>query len=140
MKATRYLRVIPLALAILAMAGLALGQAQSGNIFGKVVAEDGSALPGATVTLSGGGANQTFVSDSRGDFRFLNLAPGDFYQVKVDLSGFTTVDQKGVSVNLGRNTEMRVTMKLTKVEASVVVSGEAPLLDTRKVGTGMFFL
>jgi outer membrane receptor protein involved in Fe transport len=136
MKGTRFLRVVPLAFAILALAGLALGQAQSGNIYGKVVAEDGSALPGATVTLSGGGATQTFTSDARGEYRFLNLAPGDFYQVKVELTGFTTVDQKNVSVNLGRNTEMRITLKLTKVEASVVVSGEAPLLDTRKVGTG----
>ncbi|MCA1581172.1 MAG: TonB-dependent receptor [Acidobacteria bacterium] len=132
----RISRIVPLALAVLAMAGLALGQAQSGNIYGKVIAEDGSALPGAQVTLTGGGATQVFTTDARGDFRFLNLAPGDFYNVRVELPGFSTVDQKAVSVNLGRNTEMRVGLKLTKVEASVTVSGEAPLLDTRKVGTG----
>ena len=78
MKETRYSRlVVPLALAILAVAGLALGQAQSGNIYGKGVAEDGSALPGATVSLSGGGAPQLYTTDNRGDFHFLQLAPGD---------------------------------------------------------------
>jgi hypothetical protein len=66
----------------------------------------------------------------------LNLAPSDRYQVKLELPGFATVEQKNVSVNLGKNTELRVTMKLSKVEASVTVTGEAPLLDTRKVGTG----
>ena len=87
MKDTRFLRtVVPLALAFLAMAGLALGQAQTGNIYGKIVSEDGSALPGATILLTGGGAAQAFTSDSRGDFRFLNLAPGNFYALKVDLS------------------------------------------------------
>ncbi|MDQ2979065.1 MAG: TonB-dependent receptor, partial [Acidobacteriota bacterium] len=137
MKETRYSRlVVPLALAILAVAGLAFGQAQSGNIYGKVVAEDGSALPGASVSLSGGGAPQTYVTDSRGDFHFLQLAPGDMYVLKVEMSGFSSVDQSRVAVNLGRNTEVRIAMKVSKVEASVTVSGEAPLLDTRKVGTG----
>ncbi|MEP7132857.1 MAG: carboxypeptidase-like regulatory domain-containing protein, partial [Acidobacteriota bacterium] len=136
MKDFRIMRIVPLAFAVFAMAGLVLGQAQSGNVYGKVVAEDGSALPGATVSLTGNGAPQTVTSDSRGDFHFLQLAPGASYNVKVELAGFSSVDQKNVAVNLGRNTEMRVAMKLSKVEATVTVSGEAPLLDTRKVGTG----
>lgn len=129
-------RAALVAVAVLAMAGLALGQAQSGNIYGKVVADDGSSLPGATVTLSGGGAPQVFTTDNRGEFHFLNLAPGNMYALKVEMSGFGSVDQTGVAVNVGRNTEIRIAMRLTKVEAAVTVTGEAPLLDTRKVGTG----
>ena len=121
---------------LLAVAGLAFGQAKSGNIYGRVVAEDGSALPGVTVTLTGGGAPQVFVSDSRGDFRFLNLAPSSNYNLKFELDNFSTVERKDVEVNTGQNTDIRVAMKLAQVEASVTVSGEAPLLDTRKVGTG----
>jgi hypothetical protein len=118
------------------MAGLALGQAQSGNIYGKVVAEDGSVLPGVTVTLSGGGPTLVTATDSRGEFHYLTLSPGDNYALKFELSGFSTVEQKGVGVALGHNTDIRVALKLTKVEASVTVSGQAPLLDTKKVGTG----
>ncbi|HEY6066424.1 MAG TPA: TonB-dependent receptor [Thermoanaerobaculia bacterium] len=121
---------------LLAMAGLAFGQAKSGNIYGRVVDDDGNALPGVTVTLSGVGATQVFVSDSRGDFRFLNLAPSPDYHLKFEIDNFATVERKGVSVNTGVNTDVRVGMKLAKVEASVTVSGEAPLLDTRRVGTG----
>ncbi|MEP6801100.1 MAG: TonB-dependent receptor [Acidobacteriota bacterium] len=137
MKETRISRLVfSLALTILAAAGSAFGQARSGNIYGRVVAEDGSALPGVSVTLTGFGAPQTFTSDSRGDFRFLNLAPGDSYSMRFDMSGFSAVERKSVAVTLGNNTDVRVAMKLSKVEATVTVSGEAPLLDTRKVGTG----
>ncbi len=120
----------------LGFAGLALGQAKSGNIYGRVVAEDGSALPGATVTLSGHGAPQTFTTDSRGEYRFLNLDPANTYLLKFELSGFSTVERKDVDVNTGVNTDLRVVMRLAKVEAAITVTGETPLLDTRKVGTG----
>src|SRR5687767_2514867 len=121
---------------LLAMAGLAFGQAKSGNVYGKVVAEDGSALPGVTVTLTGGGAPQVFVTDGRGDFRFLNLAPNSNYNLKFELDNFSTVERKEIVVNTGQNTDLRVAMRLAKVEASVTVTGETPLLDTRKIGTG----
>src|SRR6476659_4905506 len=136
MRGNRFLRTALVVVAVLAMAGLALGQAQSGNIYGKVVAEDGSALPGVTVTLAGGGPTLVTTTDSRGDFHFLSLAPGTGYTLKFELASFSTVERSGVSVNLGINTDVRVTMKLSKVEAAVTVSGQAPLLDTRKVGTG----
>jgi hypothetical protein len=136
MRRHRFWRTALAVLAFGAMAGFALGQAQSGNIYGRVVAEDGSALPGVTVTLSGGGPTLVTVTDSRGEFHFLNLAPNNAYALKMELAGFTTVDQKGVHVALGHNTDVRATMKLTKVEAAVTVEGQAPLLDTKKVGTG----
>jgi Carboxypeptidase regulatory-like domain/TonB-dependent Receptor Plug Domain len=136
MKGNSLWRTACVVLAFMAMAGLALGQAQSGNIYGRAVAEDGSALPGVTVTLTGGGPTLITTTDNRGEFHFLNLAPGSMYGLKLELASFTTVDQKGVSVALGHNTDVRVTMKLTKVEASVTVEGQAPLLDTKKVATG----
>ena len=41
----------------------AFAQFQTGNLYGKVQAKDGSVLPGVTVTLTGIGAPQTTVSD-----------------------------------------------------------------------------
>ena len=132
-----HLRLTAIAgICLLAIAGLAFGQAKSGAIYGRVVAEDGSALPGVTVTLTGGGAPQVFVTDGRGDFRFLNLAPNSNYNLKFELDNFSTVERKEIVVNTGQNTDIRVAMKLAQVEASVTVTGETPLLDTRKIGTG----
>ncbi|MGH9440968.1 MAG: carboxypeptidase-like regulatory domain-containing protein, partial [Thermoanaerobaculia bacterium] len=57
-----------------------------GNIYGKVSDESGGALPGVSVTLTGGGGARTATSGGQGEFRFLNLAPGS-YTVKTELNG-----------------------------------------------------
>jgi hypothetical protein len=87
-----------------------------------------------TVTLSGVGAPQTFVTDSTGSFRFLNLSPGT-YGVKAELEGFGSTTRNGVSVNIGRNADVSMTLN-PKASESITVTAEAPLLDVRKAGTG----
>ena len=68
---------VALSIALLCAMG-AYAQYQTGNIYGKVQAKDGSALPGVTVTLTGVGAPQTAVTGPLGDFRFINLSPGTY--------------------------------------------------------------
>ncbi len=109
-----------------------------GNIYGKVTDESGGALPGVSVTLTGGGGARTTTSGGQGDFRFLNLAPGS-YTVKTELSGFSTVERTNVTVSLGANTEVAVPMKIASVATTITVSSETPLLDTRRVSTGSDF-
>ncbi|HJQ41118.1 MAG TPA: TonB-dependent receptor [Thermoanaerobaculia bacterium] len=111
-----------------------MAQIQSGNIFGKVLGNDGSALPGVTVTLSGVGAPQTFITDGQGDFRFLNLSPGQ-YSLKAELAGYGTATRSGVTVNIGRNADVAMTLN-PSVSQTITVTAEAPLLDTRRTGTG----
>lgn len=111
----------------------AVAQTQSGNIFGKVQAKDGSALPGVTVTLTGAGT-QVAVSDAQGNFRFLSLAPGT-YELKAELAGFGTATRQGIGVNLGRNSDVTMTLNPSAAQ-SITVTAEAPLLDVRKTGTG----
>ncbi|MGZ7031790.1 MAG: carboxypeptidase regulatory-like domain-containing protein, partial [Thermoanaerobaculia bacterium] len=109
-------------------------QIQTGNIYGKVQAKDGSALPGVTVVLTGVGAPQTFVSDSQGNFRFPNLSPGT-YGLKAELAGYGSSVRQGINVSIGANAD--VTMMLNpSVAESITVTAEAPLLDVRKAGTG----
>ncbi len=119
-------------IALLAVSAYA--QIQSGNIYGKAQAKDGSALPGVTVTLTGVGAPQTVVTDAAGNFRFLNLSPGS-YGLKAELAGFGTSTRTGITVNLGRNADVTMTLNPSAAE-SIVVTAEAPLLDVRKTGTG----
>ena len=109
-------------------------QIQSGNIFGRVVGTDGAALPGVTVTLTGVGAPQTTVTDADGDFRFPNLTPGT-YSIQAELAGFGSASRSGVSVNIGRNSTIDMTLN-PSVSQSITVTAEAPLLDIRKTGTG----
>lgn len=109
-------------------------QVQTGNIFGTVRTTDGSLLPGVTITLTGVGAPQTFITDAEGKFRFLNLSPGT-YTVKSELSGFGTTTRSGISVSIGHNADVDVELNPSVTEA-ITITAEAPLLDTRKTGTG----
>jgi hypothetical protein len=130
----RFFAVLGTAFLVSLLAVSAFAQIQSGNIYGKAQAKDGSALPGVTVTLTGVGAPETFVTDATGSFRFLGLSPGT-YGLKAELAGFGTATRNGVTVNLGRNADVTMTLNPAASE-SITVTAEAPLLDVRKTGTG----
>src|SRR5436190_11072398 len=123
------------ALCVALIAVSASAQFQTGNIYGKVVAKDGSALPGVTVTLTGVGAPQTAVSDTQGSFRFANLSPGT-YALKAELAGFGAAARTGIGVRVGANADVTMTLNPSVTE-SITVTGEAPLLDVRKAGTAI---
>jgi hypothetical protein len=130
----RFLAAIGAAMLVTLFAVSGYAQLQTGNIFGKTQAKDGSALPGVTVTLSGVGAPTSFVTDNTGSFRFLSLSPGT-YNLKAELAGFGTATRNGVSVNIGRNADVTMTLN-PQASESITVTAEAPLLDVRKTGTG----
>src|SRR5438270_9250668 len=130
----KYLAVIGTALLVSLLAVTAFAQQQTGNIYGKTQAKDGSALPGVTVTLTGVGAPQTFVTDNTGSFRFLSLSPGT-YALKAELAGFGNSIRNGITVNINRNADVTLTLNPAAAE-SITVTAEAPLLDIRKTGTG----
>jgi hypothetical protein len=110
-------------------------QFQTGNIYGKVQAKDGSVLPGVTVTLTGIGAPQTTVTDGQGNFRFINLSPGA-YTVKAELAGYGSSLRSGIGVRVAQNADVTMTLN-PSVSESITVTAEAPLLDVRKAGTGI---
>jgi hypothetical protein len=123
-----------LAIALAAAPVLAQYGQSTGGIQGRVTDESGGALPGVQVTVRGPGAPKTVYTDARGEFRVTNLDPGT-YTLALTLAGFQTVNRENVAVNLGRNTELTIPMGLTRVEAAVTVTSEAPLLETKRVQT-----
>ena len=119
---------------LLAFGGTSFAQLQSGNVYGVISDTQGAALPGVTVTLSGGGAPQVQASDEIGQFRFLGLAPGT-YRIEAALDGFSTVVYESVSVAVGRNTTIELAMQAA-IEDVITVTSESPLLDSRKITSG----
>src|SRR5688500_3942727 len=120
--------------AVLLMAGVASAQVSTGNLYGTVEDEQGSPLPGATVTLSGLGAPRVQVSDASGQFRYLNLDPGN-YALKAELEGFSPVEVPRVNIRVAVNTTLEVQMNAA-VEEVITVTSESPLLDERITRTG----
>src|SRR5215471_10648965 len=131
--------VLAIALILTAMvlptAAVAQFGQSTGGIFGKVVDEQGGVLPGVSVIVKGPGAPVTVYTDARGEFRVTNIDPGN-YTLTVSLQGFSTVNRENVVVQVGKNTELTVPMKLSAVAATVTVTGEAPILETKRVTTG----
>jgi hypothetical protein len=123
-----------LAILLLAAAAPAAAQLQTGNLFGTITDENGSPLPGVTVTLTGQVSPTVQVTDAQGEVRFLGLGPGA-YQLKAELEGFSTVEYPNITINIGRNTAIEVTLA-SAVEDVITVTAESPLLDERRISTG----
>src|SRR5258708_40154853 len=98
----RFWAVVVAALCTMLFATSGFAQFQTGNIYGKVQAKDGSVLPGVTVTLTGVGAPVTTVTDAQGNFRFINLSPAT-YTVKAELAGYGSALRSGIGVRGAQN-------------------------------------
>src|SRR5262249_45141037 len=116
-----------------ALAAPAVAQVSTGNIYGTVTDESGAVLPGVTVTLSGPYGTKTVTTGTQGEFRFLNLDQGR-YTLKTTLTGFGH-QTRDVTVNTGANLSLDFKMKVATVEETVTITAEAPIVDTKKVGT-----
>ncbi len=135
MRHARCLLASALALTLAAWAPAAWAQISTGNIYGKVADQQGGALPGATITLTGAtiGARTT-TSGANGEFRFLSLDPAT-YTLSVAMGGFATT-QRSVIVSAGVNVDVAFTTKVAGVAETVTVDAETPVIDTKKMGTG----
>jgi len=104
-----------------------------GKVTGTVMSEDGAALPGATVELSGpallAGVRSTTTS-SRGTYVFLNVPPGT-YQVTASRDAFKTVVRDKIDVSAAEVVTVDVSMPVGGVEETVTVTGVSPIVDTK---------
>jgi hypothetical protein len=98
---------------------------------GNVTDETGAALPGATVTITQRETNLTrdVVTDASGGYNVPNLLPGT-YQVDVKLAGFSTFTTRDIAVRQGLDVRVDAKLKLGTLEESIIVSGEAAVLQT----------
>src|SRR6266702_4791375 len=98
---------------------------------GTVQDPSGAVLPGASVTVTSAGtkATQTVVTDSHGQYQFASLFPGA-YDLRVELSGFKTYEQKGISLspNDTRGTDVR--LEIGQQSETITVTGQQEIIQT----------
>jgi hypothetical protein len=126
--------VLALLVAIVGFAGVVGAQTLTGTIAGKVSDEQGGVLPGVNVTLTGKTGSQTQVSDAKGEFRFLGLAPG-MYAVKAELQGFRPKEQQNLDVSIGRTVDVALAMGVGGLTETVDVVANAVTIDTTSTKT-----
>jgi len=112
-------------------------QQTSGTITGRVVDAQGAAIPGATVsaTSPSTGFSRTVVSDSEGLYRLSALPIGQ-YDLSVSLTGFSTLERKGVTVNVGQSVTFDFDMKVATMTETVMVTGTTRLIETTASSVG----
>src|SRR5436853_2358803 len=123
------------ALLLFLSAKLAFAQG-TGDIVGRVTDTSGGVLPAVTVTAENVATkiSRTTVTSDTGDYTF-TLLPIGSYSVKIELSGFQTVNAR-VDLATGDRARVDARMQLGTVAETVMVTGDAPLLqtDTSTVG------
>ena len=121
-------------LLLLVAAVPAVAQQQYGTVSGTVVDNAGAILPGVTVVLSGPymQGTRTAVSDTNGRFRFSPVPPGEGYMIKFELSGFNTIEQTGLVVNIGKDTAIQAEMSLSQFAETLTVTSDRLVVDTSK--------
>jgi len=107
-----------------------LTQAVTGSIEGCITDASGAVLPGVTVTATATstGDRHTAITDARGLYRLMGLAPGK-YKLRVDLAGFKSVEHE-ISVSAGQMIKRNVTMSVGHLEETVKVTGQVPMIDS----------
>ncbi len=128
------MRRIPYLLLAVLLAVPVWAQQQYGSIAGTVVDNQQQPLPGVTVTLSGPAMQGTrvAVTDTQGRFRFVPVPPGKDYTLRFELSGFNTLAQTGIIVNLGKETAISAEMSLSQFAEAITVTAEKIVVDTSK--------
>jgi len=125
------------AIVLLLSCASAFAQATSGTITGRVVDQQGAAVPGVTVTAKSTttGFTRSEVSDSEGVYR-LSALPIGIYEVNAELQGFTTVSKKDVEVNVAQTQAVDFALKVAQLAETVNVTGATPLIETTATGVG----
>jgi Carboxypeptidase regulatory-like domain len=101
-----------------------------GAIGGTVMDQTKAVVPGATVTAKNDATNSTTttVTDANGRFTVIRLNPGT-YTVEVNLSGFTPFNQGGVIVEVGRVTNLEVTISVGGAVETVNIVAQTPVIN-----------
>ena len=95
------------------------------------VAGTSERLPGASLKLTPaqpGSAARSALTDEQGEYKFENLATGD-YTLEVELTGFKSRSLK-MTVGQGINTPEDINLEVETVSASVMISDSGDTLNT----------
>jgi outer membrane receptor protein involved in Fe transport len=130
-------RFVCVVLALAAASLNASAQDFRGGITGRIVDSQNARMPGVTVTVTNVETNvaSTTVTNGEGDYSVLFLNPGT-YTVVAELSGFKKVSRPGIEVRIGEKIDVNLTLDVGRMEETVSVTAETPLLATTSGSAG----
>lgn len=108
-----------------------VAQTFRGGIQGTITDSSGAAIPGADVTVKSAdtGLIRNIQTDSAGEYVIVELPLGA-YSITATKKGFGTKVLNGITVAVSVNTRADIELNPGQVQQEVVVTGEAPIVDT----------
>ena len=107
----------------------------SGSIAGQVTDPQDAPVPGAVVTISSDQGSRDLVTDSRGRFFAPYLTPA-VYSIRVELTGFSPVERRDVTVHLGQRVDLPFALEVGTLEEVLQVTAESPVVDMSSTTAG----
>lgn len=131
MKPTTRKVLIGTAVLMMLFSLIAVAQERTGAVQGTVTDPTGSAVPGATVELSGGSLIRpaSLTTDGAGAYLFPSIPPGE-YMMSVQAKGFATIKRSAIPVQVGRTARIDIRLEVGQVSESVVVEAAGLVVDT----------
>jgi hypothetical protein len=125
------------ALALMLVVIPVFAQAPTSTILGVVKDSTGGTVGGATVTETNAdtGISRTATTGDDGAYRFPALDVGN-YQITVMKDGFQTAQRKGITLVVAQAAEINVVLQVGSTGQTVVVTEEAPLVQTQSSTVG----
>jgi hypothetical protein len=116
---------------ILLLSFAVFGQTNRGGISGTVTDSSGAAIPGAKVTVTSVGKNQsvTLTTSDSGAYTANSLEPVE-YRITVEAQNFKTAVVPVIKVDTATTQTVNVVLDAGSIAETVTIEAESPLLNT----------
>lgn len=112
-----------------------MAQTSTARITGLVSDATGGVVPGVDIVVRNveTGIQRSFSTDESGRYSAPELIPGS-YEITATLAGFDTLVRRGITLTVGQQVSINLTMQVGAITQQVTVTGEAPLVNTTTSG------
>lgn len=101
-------------------------QETTGNLEGKIIDTNGQSIPFASVIITDTETNFSYgtTSQESGLYVIPNIPPGNLYKITVQFIGFHTLTKTGITIRLGKttNVDLTLTEESTQLEEVVIAA------------------
>src|SRR2546426_2724083 len=125
------------AIAILLFVSILTAQGVRATIVGRVTDETGAVVPGAKITITNVGTNESrsVIVNDNGEYSILQLTPGQ-YSLTAENAGFNSVRRSGIVLETNQQARFDISLKVGSLTEEVHVSAAAPLVTTESATVG----
>ncbi len=127
---------VPVCLAVLALlivfstSSQISAQVVGATISGTVTDPSGSKMAGVDIVITNLGTGNVTTTSTKGEGTFgaPNLQPGN-YEISASTKGFSTLVRKGITLTVGQELVLNLTLQVGSVNEQVTVTAEAPTVN-----------